>query len=257
MRRRSLHHGGPCRHRRNLPRAQQLFRHRPDPRPGHGRSSSWTADAQVRAILLASEGKNFCAGADFSTPASEVVGNRSSGHLYQYAVRLFRCETPIVAAVPGGGGRRRPGPVAGCRFPGRLAGISRFTAQFQPAGLPPRLRPERNVALGWSASKRRRCCSIPGAGSVATRPMPWAWSMCWPPRRSCARRHWDWQRRSPNPPRSPSPPPGAPCAAAWPTRSPPSPIMSCRNRKQHFKTADFKEGTKAMAERRLPVFQRQ
>ena len=26
---------------------------------------------------------------------------------------------------------------------------------------------------------------------------------------------------------------------------------------QHFQTADFKEGTKAMAERRLPVFQRQ
>jgi enoyl-CoA hydratase/carnithine racemase len=53
--------------------------------------------------LLCSEGKHFCAGADFANrPADE-----KPGELYVEAVRLFRAELPIVAAVQGaaiGGG---------------------------------------------------------------------------------------------------------------------------------------------------------
>ena len=66
-----------------------------------------------RAIVLAAQGKNFCAGANFGS-GSEETGNpqRSdggpmSGHLYQYAVRIFEAKTPVVAAVQGaaiGGG---------------------------------------------------------------------------------------------------------------------------------------------------------
>ena len=60
--------------------------------------------AACRAIVLCSEGKHFCAGADF-TGGSRGPG--STGDLYAEALRLFRAGTPVVAAVQGaavGGG---------------------------------------------------------------------------------------------------------------------------------------------------------
>ena len=66
-----------------------------------------------RAIVLAAQGKNFCAGANFgksdedTTGAEESTGGEISGHLYQYAVRIFEAKTPVVAAIQGaaiGGG---------------------------------------------------------------------------------------------------------------------------------------------------------
>lgn len=60
--------------------------------------------AACRAIVLCSEGKHFCAGADF-TGGSRGPG--STGDLYAEAMRLFRAGTPVVAAVQGaavGGG---------------------------------------------------------------------------------------------------------------------------------------------------------
>lgn len=61
--------------------------------------------AGARAIVLCSEGKNFCAGADFSGRSSVVSGG--AGQLYKQAVRLFEAPLPVVAAVQGkavGGG---------------------------------------------------------------------------------------------------------------------------------------------------------
>lgn len=61
------------------------------------------ADNGCRAIVLAAEGRSFCAGADFSGGAAGVDG----GSLYHEALRLFAITTPIVAAVHGsaiGGG---------------------------------------------------------------------------------------------------------------------------------------------------------
>ncbi|MEM7095266.1 MAG: enoyl-CoA hydratase/isomerase family protein [Actinomycetota bacterium] len=58
----------------------------------------------ARAIVLCSEGKHFCAGADFSDPNR---GNEPHGGLYLEATRLFATELPVVAAVQGaaiGGG---------------------------------------------------------------------------------------------------------------------------------------------------------
>lgn len=55
-----------------------------------------------RVVVLCAEGRNFCAGADFSGPAAYT-----SEQLYGAAVRLFRTRKPIVAAVQGaaiGGG---------------------------------------------------------------------------------------------------------------------------------------------------------
>jgi enoyl-CoA hydratase/carnithine racemase len=61
------------------------------------------ADHACRAIVLAAEGKHFCAGADFSSGGDPFT----AADLYGAAVRLFRTPTPIVAAVQGaaiGGG---------------------------------------------------------------------------------------------------------------------------------------------------------
>lgn len=62
------------------------------------------ADPGCRAIVLCSAGKHFCAGADFTAPSDAVPSDR---HLYDAAVDLFATTTPVVAAVQGaaiGGG---------------------------------------------------------------------------------------------------------------------------------------------------------
>lgn len=68
------------------------------------------ADGACRAVVLCSEGKHFCAGADFTGRrglADNVGTAGGGGHLYEEALRLFVTKTPIVAAVQGaaiGGG---------------------------------------------------------------------------------------------------------------------------------------------------------
>src|SRR5271166_4390434 len=68
------------------------------------------AEGGCRAIVLCSEGKHFCAGADFtgsSRAASLPSGANGAGRLYQEAARLFEAKIPVVAAVQGaaiGGG---------------------------------------------------------------------------------------------------------------------------------------------------------
>jgi enoyl-CoA hydratase/carnithine racemase len=68
-----------------------------------------------RAIVLCSEGKSFCAGAQLggdrpsgpSRASAEAESGAPPRHLYDAAVRLFATKTPVVAAVQGaaiGGG---------------------------------------------------------------------------------------------------------------------------------------------------------
>jgi 2-(1,2-epoxy-1,2-dihydrophenyl)acetyl-CoA isomerase len=70
-----------------------------------------------RAVVLCSEGKNFCAGAQIGggprpakkavTPAETPATQEAPRHLYDAAVRLFSTKTPVVAAIQGaaiGGG---------------------------------------------------------------------------------------------------------------------------------------------------------
>jgi enoyl-CoA hydratase/carnithine racemase len=59
------------------------------------------AERQLRAVVLQSEGKNFCAGADFASNDSVGSGMGGISALYTEAVRLFSAEKPIVAAVQG------------------------------------------------------------------------------------------------------------------------------------------------------------
>lgn len=72
---------------------------------------SFEKDDVVRAIVLCSEGKHFCAGNDFSSSSSneERVGRDPNvpSPLYAAATRLFTTQTPVVAAIQGaavGGG---------------------------------------------------------------------------------------------------------------------------------------------------------
>jgi enoyl-CoA hydratase/carnithine racemase len=90
-------------------------------------------DVECRAIVLCSEGKHFCAGADFSQPAEDHL---SPNDLYAQAIRLFRARKPVVAAVQGsaiGGGL---GLALSADF--RVAApSSRFAANFSRLGFHP------------------------------------------------------------------------------------------------------------------------
>lgn len=65
-------------------------------------------EPDCRAIVLCAEGKHFCAGADFNRESeAEIIPEEGAASLYREAVRLFRSEVPVVAAVQGaaiGGG---------------------------------------------------------------------------------------------------------------------------------------------------------
>jgi len=67
-------------------------------------------DVEIRATVLAAQGKAFCAGADFSDPKrqeqeassqKDPAANLPINHLYVQAVRIFRNKKPVVAAVHG------------------------------------------------------------------------------------------------------------------------------------------------------------
>jgi enoyl-CoA hydratase/carnithine racemase len=66
-------------------------------------------EPECRAIVLAAEGKAFCAGADLAgrRDGSPAVTPTPQRHLYKEGIRLFRTRKPVVAAVHGaavGGG---------------------------------------------------------------------------------------------------------------------------------------------------------
>src|SRR6201985_216697 len=73
-------------------------------------------DIEIRASVLAAQGKAFCAGANFGDPARQEQEKRAESnpgenlpinHLYVQAVRIFRNQKPVVAAIHGaaiGGG---------------------------------------------------------------------------------------------------------------------------------------------------------
>lgn len=59
-------------------------------------------DGATRAVVLATAGKVFCSGADLSNRTSEgPIPERSINPLYDQAVRLYSTELPIVVAVQG------------------------------------------------------------------------------------------------------------------------------------------------------------
>jgi enoyl-CoA hydratase/carnithine racemase len=126
-------------------------------------------DGGCRATVLASQGKAFCAGANFGDGASlDAQGRRPGeqsqgvGHLYTEAVRLFRIKKPIIAAVQGAavGGGLGLAMMADFRV---ACPEARFVANFTRLGFHPgfglsvtlpRAIGEQNAALMFYTSRR-------------------------------------------------------------------------------------------------------
>ncbi|MGV8997344.1 MAG: enoyl-CoA hydratase/isomerase family protein [Parvibaculaceae bacterium] len=95
------------------------------------------ADPRVRAIVLCTEGKVFCGGADLVRRDGLITGKTSNVNpLYVEAVRLFSCATPVVAAVQGAaiGAGLGLAMVADFRI---AAPEARFAANFVKLGFHP------------------------------------------------------------------------------------------------------------------------
>ena len=90
------------------------------------------ADADCRAIVLAAAGKHFCAGANFGGER----GGDDTERLYANAVRLFAAKTPVVAAIQGAaiGGGLGLALVADFRI---ATPAARFSANFARLGFHP------------------------------------------------------------------------------------------------------------------------
>src|SRR5688572_24834944 len=90
-------------------------------------------DPACRVIILASEGRHFCAGADFSGGEFALDQAAAAERLYRRAARLFDVRTPMIAAVQGtavGGGLG-----LACAADFRIAEpASRFVANFAKLG---------------------------------------------------------------------------------------------------------------------------
>ena len=201
-----------------------------------------------RAIVLASEGRHFCAGLDFAANAGQDIAA-----LYRAALRLFAAPLPVVAAVQGaaiGGGC---GLALSADF--RVATPhSRFSANFSRLGfhhgfalrvtLPAVVGRQAAADLlltgrrvgGEEALELGLCDRLAGEGDVLGRrpsPTPASW---------------------PRPDRWPCVPSGPRCGPAW-SRRPGWPwSTSARSRPGLRDSADFAEGVRAAAERRDPYF---
>ncbi len=96
------------------------------------------AELELRAVVLCSAGKPFCAGADLTAPTGIVNPGAGPGinALYVEAVRLFSNKKPIVAAVQGAAVGAGLGLALVADF--RVAAPeARFTANFVKLGFHP------------------------------------------------------------------------------------------------------------------------
>jgi len=95
-------------------------------------------DAACRALVLAAEGKSFCAGANFANrnPTGARDPNEGGNPLYAEGVRLFSRKTPVVAAIQGAaiGGGLGLALVADFRV---VTPDARFAANFVKIGIHP------------------------------------------------------------------------------------------------------------------------
>jgi enoyl-CoA hydratase/carnithine racemase len=133
------------------------------------------ADTQVRAVVLASDGKAFCAGADLASPNG--FGARSADPLrefYDQAIRIFATRKPVVAAVQGAAIGAGLGLAVAADF--RVATpAARFSANFARLGFHPgfglthtlpRLIGHQRAAEMFLRAERYRAADVAGWGLV-------------------------------------------------------------------------------------------
>ena len=91
------------------------------------------ADPAVRCLVLAAQGKAFCAGADFGDQDTGEAGLRA---VYRQAARLFATEKPVIAAIQGAavGGGLGLALVPDFRI---VSEEARFSANFVKIGIHP------------------------------------------------------------------------------------------------------------------------
>jgi enoyl-CoA hydratase/carnithine racemase len=127
---------------------------------------AFDADPSVRCILLSSEGKSFCAGADLAGDTSITTGDGMDAiaQLYAQALRIFRRKKPVVAAIQGAAIGAGLGLALAADF--RVASPSaRFSANFVRLGfhpgfalthtLPRLVGPQRSTWLMLSAARAK------------------------------------------------------------------------------------------------------
>ena len=213
------------------------------------------ADANCRVIVLASEGTAFCAGANFANRRPPVSGDAQdvTNPLYFEAIRLFACAKPVVAAVhgPAIGGGLGLALVADFRV---TCSEARFSANFNRLGFHPgfgltvtlprlighqnasmlmftgrRINGSEAVAIGLAdvlvAQSEVRKEAMRLADEIAVS-APIAVQST----RATLRKNLVAQIRE-------------------------AVVHESREQQRHYATQDFKEGIKAMAERRPPQFQ--
>jgi enoyl-CoA hydratase/carnithine racemase len=143
------------------------------------------AERELRASVLATAGKVFCAGADLTAPGESNIVSPGAGQginaLYIEAVRLFSAKKPIVAAVQGAAVGAGLGLALVADF--RIAAPeARFTANFVKLGFHPgfgitytlpRLVGEQRAALMCLTGRRVKAEEALGWGLVdAVVPLP-------------------------------------------------------------------------------------
>lgn len=99
---------------------------------------AFDANPAVRCILLSSDGKSFCAGADLAGDENIATsdGMDSIARLYEQALRLFRRKKPMVVAIQGAAIGAGLGLALSADF--RVAApAARFSANFVRLGFHP------------------------------------------------------------------------------------------------------------------------
>jgi enoyl-CoA hydratase/carnithine racemase len=126
-------------------------------------------DGDCRAAVLASEGRHFCAGANFGD-GGPVDREGTARSLYREALRLFRLPMPVIASVQGaavGGGLGLACAadfrvtVANARFHANFAALGFHQGFALSATLPRLVGPQRAAELLYAARK------VSGADAVA------------------------------------------------------------------------------------------